>query len=196
MVLKGHESQDKKLADLFSVGAEYFGDVDWSKTRAYAMGLGQIYFNLRGREAQGIVSTGEEYRQLADDLAARLKASLVDPETGAHIVTGVYQRDAVYNGEYLHNASDLQVGFADGYRVSWQTTLGGAPDGIVYPNDRKWSGDHGGFDFADTAGVLISNRPIATDANGRANIIDIAPSVLRHFGISVPPTIDGRSLWK
>ena len=49
---------------------------------------------------------------------------------------------------------------ADGYRVSWQTTLGGSPQGIVYPNMKKWSGDHGGYDYATTAGVLISSRPL------------------------------------
>ena len=46
----------------------------------------------------------------------------------------------------------------DGYRVSWQTTLGGSPQGIVYPNMKKWSGDHGGYDFATTAGVLDLER--------------------------------------
>jgi len=196
MVLKGQEtSRDKTLGDLFS-GGEFFEHVDWSRTRAYAMGLGQIYFNLRGREGQGIVSTGDEYRTLSTDLSSRLMADLRDPDTGERIVTNVYKRDDVYSGEYLGNASDLQVGFADGYRVSWQTTLGGAPQGIVYPNLKKWSGDHGGFDFADTAGVLISSRPIAADSRGRANIIDIAPTVLQHFGVAIPSGIDGRGLWK
>jgi predicted AlkP superfamily phosphohydrolase/phosphomutase len=195
MVLKGQaESRDKTLNDLFS-GAEFFEHVDWSKTRAYAMGLGQIYFNLRGREGQGIVSTGAEYQTLATDLAARLKADFRDPDTGELIVQNVYKRDDVYTGEYLHNASDLQVGFADGYRVSWQTTLGGAPAELVYPNMKRWSGDHGGFDFADTAGVLITNRPITTDARGRANITDIAPTVLGFYGVQTPQAIDGRNLW-
>lgn len=197
MVLKGQEvTGDKTLDDLFGGGGEFWENVDWSRTRAYAMGLGQIYFNLRGREGQGIVSTGEEYRVLADDLSQRLMATLVDPADGTHIVTNVYKRDDVYSGEYLQNASDLQVGFADGYRVSWQTTLGGSPQGIVYDNLKKWSGDHGGYDYATTAGVLISSRPITTDANGRASILDVAPTVLQHFGVSVPSTIDGRVLWK
>jgi predicted AlkP superfamily phosphohydrolase/phosphomutase len=196
MVLKAQaESQDKTLHDLFG-GGEFFEHVDWSKTRAYAMGLGQIYFNLRGRESQGIVSTGDEYRVLSDDLAARLTANFRDPDTGEQIVTNVYKRDDVYSGEFLHNASDLQVGFADGYRVSWQTTLGGAPVDLVYPNMRRWSGDHGGYDYTTTAGVLITNRPITTDANGRANIADVAPTVLRFYGVPVPGTIDGKPFWQ
>ena len=83
----------------------------------------------------------------------------------------------------------------DGYRVSWQTTLGGSPQGIVYPNMKKWSGDHGGYDFATTAGVLISNRPIAQRGASGLSIIDIAPTVLKYFGLPIPGDIDGKPLF-
>ncbi|HXW04016.1 MAG TPA: alkaline phosphatase family protein [Vicinamibacterales bacterium] len=190
MALQGQQPGEKKLDDLFG-GGEFWENVDWSRTRAYAMGLGQIYFNLRGRESRGIVSPGAEASALADELAARLLA-MTDPDTGARIVRNVYKRDDVYSGEFLQHASELQVGMEDGYRVSWQTTLGGSPQGIVYPNMKKWSGDHGGFDFEITAGVLISSRPIA----GRTpSILDIAPTVLNFFGIPVPGDIDGKPLF-
>lgn len=191
MTVQGQQPGEKKLDDLFG-GGEFWENVDWSRTKAYAMGLGQIYFNLRGREGKGIVSPGQEYQQLADELSTALM-TMTDPEDGTPIVRAVYKRDDVYSGEYLDNASDLQVGFHDGYRVSWQTTLGGSPPGIVYPNMKKWSGDHGGYDYAETAGVFISNRQLASEA---ARIIDIAPTVLRHFGVTVPSTIDGRPLYQ
>jgi predicted AlkP superfamily phosphohydrolase/phosphomutase len=197
MVLRGQEPGEKKLDDLFGGGGEFWENVDWSRTRAYAMGIGQVYFNLRGREGKGIVSPGAEATQLADELSARL-LTLQDPDDGAPIVRAVYKRDDVYAGEYLMNASELQVGMEDGYRVSWQTTLGGSPKGIVYPNMKKWSGDHGGYDFATTAGVLISNRPIArqgtADASG-ISIMDIAPTVLKYFGLQIPAEIDGKPLF-
>ena len=189
MVLQGQQPGEKKLEDLFG-GGEFWENVDWSKTRAYAMGLGQIYFNLRGRESRGIVSPGAEAKQLADEMSARL-LTITDPDDGSRIVRAVYKRDEIYSGEYLQNASELQVGMEDGYRVSWQTTLGGSPQGIVYPNMKKWSGDHGGYDFANTAGVLISNRPIS---NGAPSIVDVAPTVLKFFGVQIPPTIDGKPL--
>jgi predicted AlkP superfamily phosphohydrolase/phosphomutase len=193
MVLQSQGGQapgEKKLDDLFG-GGEFWENVDWSRTRAYAMGLGQIYFNLRGREARGIVSPGAEARQLADELSARL-LTMTDPDDGARIVRSVYQRDAVYAGEFLHNASELQVGMDDGYRVSWQTTLGGSPPGIVYANMKKWSGDHGGYDFATTSGVLISNKPFASET---PSIMDIAPTVLKFFGIQIPGSVDGKSIF-
>lgn len=193
MVLKGQgESRDRKLDDLFG-GGTFWENVDWSKTRAYAMGLGQIYFNTRGREGEGIVSPGAESLALANELVNRLKSDMIDPDTKQHIVRNVYKRDDVYSGEYLGNASDLQLGFEDGYRVSWQTAQGGTPKGIVYNNMQKWSGDHGGYDYQTTSGVLITNRPISTTT---PNIIDIAPTVLQHFGVAVPKSIDGKPLWK
>src|SRR6202008_3683522 len=44
---------------------DFFRHVDWSRTRAYALGLGGIYLNLKGREAQGIVER-EEAASLCD----------------------------------------------------------------------------------------------------------------------------------
>ncbi len=192
MVLQSQSQMpgEKKLEDLFG-GGEFWENVDWSRTRAYAMGLGQIYFNLRGREARGIVSPGAEAKQLADELSARL-LTMTDPDDGTRIVRSVYQRDDVYTGEFLHNASELQVGMEDGYRVSWQTTLGGSPPGIVYPNMKKWSGDHGGYDFATTAGVLVSNKPFASQT---PSIVDIAPTVLKFFGLQIPSSVDGKSIF-
>jgi predicted AlkP superfamily phosphohydrolase/phosphomutase len=190
MALQGQAPGEKKLDDLFG-GGEFWENVDWSRTKAYAMGLGQIYFNLRGREAKGIVGAGAEYRKLAEDLSAAL-LTMKDPEDGSPIVRAVYKRDDVYSGEFLHNAADLQVGMEEGYRVSWQTTLGGSPQGIVYPNMKKWSGDHGGYDYKTTAGVLIATRPIS---QSEARIIDIAPTVLKYFGLTVPKEIDGKSLY-
>ena len=189
MVMKG-QSADKKLADLFG-GGTFWENVDWSRTRAYAMGIGQIYFNLRGRESQGIVSPGAEASTLADELSKKL-LTMTDPDDGTPIVRAVYKRDDIYSGPYLGNAAELQVGMNDGYRVSWQTTLGGSPQGIVYKNDRKWSADHGGYDYAITSGILVSSRPIVTQD---PRIIDLAPTVLKYFGVSIPGDIDGKPLF-
>jgi hypothetical protein len=57
---------------------------------------------------------------------------------------------------------------------------------------KKWSGDHGSFDYETTAGVLISSRKIDRDP---ARIIDIAPTVLRHFSLQIPADIDGKPLF-
>ncbi len=108
------------------------------------------------------------------------------------MVDAVYKRDDIYKGPFLQNASELQVGFADGYRVSWQSSLGGSPPGLVYPNMKKWSGDHGSFDYKQTSGTLISSRPLA---GGSVDIMDIAPTVLKYFGVPIPSDIDGKPIF-
>jgi len=117
---------------------------------------------------------------------------MTDPEDGSPIIRAVYKRDEIYKGDYLANAAELQVGMHEGYRVSWQTTLGGSPEGLVYPNMKKWSADHGGYDHATTAGVLIANRRITSTS---PSIMDIAPTVLKYFGLQIPSDIDGKALF-
>ena len=190
MAIQGQQPGEKKLKDLFGGGGTFWENVDWSRTRAYAMGLGQIYVNLKGREGHGIVSP-EESNSVQDALVGRL-LTMTDPKTGAKMVDAVYKRDDVYKGEFLANASELQVGLAEGYRVSWQSTLGGSPPGLVYPNMKKWSGDHGSYDYKQTSGTLIASRPIASQP---VDIMDIAPTVLRYFGVPIPPDIDGKPIF-
>ena len=79
---QGRALGDKNLNDMFGGGGQFWEDVDWTRTRAYSLGLGQIYFNLRGREGQGIVNEGDDYRRLADELSAKL-LTMTDPKTGA-----------------------------------------------------------------------------------------------------------------
>jgi predicted AlkP superfamily phosphohydrolase/phosphomutase len=190
MTLQGQAAGDKKLHDLFG-GGTFWENVDWSRTKAYAMGLGQIYLNLKGREGHGIVAPGVDAKAVEDDIASRL-LTLTDPKTGARVVDAVYRASDVYTGPFVGNAAELQVGLAEGYRVSWQTALGGSPPGIVYPNMKKWSGDHGAFDYKQTAGTLIANRPIV---QGTTSIVDLAPTVLKYFGIPIPADIDGKPLF-
>jgi len=189
MAIQGQQPGEKMLKDLFG-GGTFWENVDWTRTRAYAMGLGQVYLNLKGREGRGIVDPGES-KAVQEVLAARLM-TMTDPNTGAKMMEAVYKRDDIYHGDFLKNAAELQVGLADGYRVSWQSTLGGSPPGIVYPNMKKWSGDHGSFDYKQTAGVLISSRALA---EAQADIMDIAPTVLKYFAVPIPGDIDGKSIF-
>jgi len=123
-------------------------------------------------------------RSAEDHLVARL-AALVDPATNAPIVTAVYKRAAVYSGPYASNAPDLQVGFAVGYGP------GTAPTPLA-PNRRKWSADHASIDYKSVPGTLLSNRPTSTES---PRVIDIAPTVLRYFGVPIPSEIDGTPLF-
>ena len=189
MDFHGQEGAKKGLADLFGRG-KFFEGVDWTKTRAYAVGLGQIYFNLRGREGQGIVSSGAEYKALQDEIAAKL-VQLTDPDTGEPVMRAVYKRDDIYNGEFIQNAPDLQVGFNDGYRVGWQDSLGQINRTVVENNNRKWSGDHCATATEISGGVLFTNRKIGTEA---PHIMDLSPTILKLLEVPLPADVDGKPL--
>jgi hypothetical protein len=117
-----------------------FSEVDWLKTRAFALGLNGIFINLQARESFGIVAP-EEAAGLKREIADKLER-LRDPENGEPVVLNVYDADELYRGERSEDAPDLVIGYASGYRASWQTSLGGVPEGLIENNTRKWSGDH------------------------------------------------------
>jgi predicted AlkP superfamily phosphohydrolase/phosphomutase len=190
MVFEGQGAAGKPDRAALIGRGRFWEGVDWSRTRAYALGLGPIYFNLRGREARGIVSEGAEYRALQDEMAARLQR-LTDPRTGRPVMRAVYRRDDVYRGPYLRNAPDLQAGFDEGYRVGWQDTMGGIAREVVEDNTRKWSGDHCATAAEISGGVLFVNRKVAVASPA---IVDIAPTVLRLLGVTLPPDLDGQPL--
>jgi predicted AlkP superfamily phosphohydrolase/phosphomutase len=181
--------RDRNLEDLFGRGT-FWPNVDWSKTRAYALALGQIYVNLKGRESQGVVSPGADYDALKKELIERF-GHLRDPDTGGRVVRKVYAREDLYKGPHFNEAPDLVVGFEKGYRVSWQTSLGGIPPEVIEPNERRWSADHCSVDPELVPGVLFSSRPLAASS---PRIEDVAPSVLQRLGVTPPADMDGRDL--
>jgi len=189
MQFSGASKSDYNLEGLFGRG-DFWPNVDFERTRAYSLGLGQIYINLRGREALGTVSKGPEYRSLKKEIIARL-SGLVDPKTGEVAVRTVYDRDDIYFGPAFDDAPDLQVATASKYRVSWQSTLGGISKDVFVDNDRKWSGDHCSLDVAITPGILLCNRRITTK---RPTILDLAPTALSILGVAPPAYMDGKSI--
>lgn len=188
MSFKAQDGVKKKtLADLFGRG-RYFEGVDWTKTKAYAVGLGQIYFNLKGREGQGVVSSGAEYSALQQEIRNKL-LPLIDPANGQRVFGDVYLRDDIYHGKFIGNAPDLQVGFNDGYRVGWQDTLGGIAAAVVEDNKLKWSGDHCATATEISGGVIFINRRLTTET---PSIMDLGPSILTTLGVAVPAGLDGK----
>ncbi|MFH1857527.1 MAG: alkaline phosphatase family protein [Candidatus Omnitrophota bacterium] len=190
MTLKDTEGvRDRNLKDLFDRG-EFWPNVDWSKTKAYAMGLAGLYINLRGREPEGIVFP-HEYEALRRQIIKDLLA-LEDPKTGIRPLVNVYRRDEVYSGPYFEETPDLITGFQAGYRTSWQTALGGIPREVFEDNKRKWSGDHCSYDPSVLPGVFFCNRKLPEK---QLHIMDVAPTVLEIFDVPIPSEMDGTSFW-
>jgi predicted AlkP superfamily phosphohydrolase/phosphomutase len=177
-----------KLKDGAS-GKQYLEDVDWSQTRAFAIGLTGMFLNIKGRESKGIVDPGDEASRLREEIAEKL-SSLMDPIRNEPAIKQVYNAMKVYKGPYKTEAPDLIVGYDSGYRASWDTAVGRVTDMIFHDNKKAWSGDHC-VDQSVVPGVIFCNRDITTQ---NPRLMDIGPTVLDMFGVETPANMDGKAL--
>jgi predicted AlkP superfamily phosphohydrolase/phosphomutase len=167
---------------------EYFDGIDWSRTRAYTFGLGGVYLNLRGRESQGILPP-EEAAALKQELVRKM-SGLRDDENGAVAIAEAYEASKIYSGPYLGGAPDLIIGYSDGYRASWDAAVGKVTAHVFEDNNKTWSGDHC-VDPGLVPGVLFSNLQLIAEDPG---LEDMAPTVLRLFGIEPPGWMEGKAV--
>lgn len=183
LALKDNRKPSEDMGDCFAA-------VDWSKTYAYGLGLGGVYLNMKGRERQGIVEphSGEAER-VRNAIQSGLK-DLPDPDTGRTAIRTVSRKEDLYSGPYVDQSPDLLVNYCPGFRVSWQTSLGGFSSSLFENNTRRWSGDHI-MDPDAVPGVLFMNRPMV---GSQANILDMAPTILKHLGAGPHNSLEGTSL--
>jgi predicted AlkP superfamily phosphohydrolase/phosphomutase len=182
-----HQNGYLALKDGCDGSGEWLRDVDWSRTRAFALGLGGIYLNQAGRERHGIVKPGRESEALKAELRDKLQA-LVDPSGGRAAVRQVIDGSKQYSGPYRNDGPDLVVGCHAGYRAGWDSVTGRVKGEVFEDNRKAWSGDHC-VHPDDVPGVLFSNRRLEC---GRPAIVDIAATALDLFGVPVPRHFDGR----
>ena len=155
--------------------------VDWKRTLAWAWGgyHGRIFVNLQGREPEGQVSAAELdsfLDQLSQDLAA------IPSPDGRPMGNRVLRfmsgdGDASAQGDY----PDLMVYFGD---LSWRALGSVGHDGLFT------EGNDTGPDDAnhDPMGVLIHRGPVPWpgDEQQGLSILDVAPAILRWFGLQLP----------
>ncbi|MFP8881399.1 MAG: alkaline phosphatase family protein [Myxococcota bacterium] len=168
---------------------EYFEGVDWTRTRAFALGLTGVFINRKGREKSGIVEEGTEYRKLVQELAEKM-GQMIDPGTGRRCVRRVSVSQQFFNGPYRFDAPDLLVGWEGGYRNSWECATGQLTEEVFVDNTRRWSGDHC-VDPSIVPGVLFCDRAI-TEENPR--LIDIPATIMRLFGQEIPGYMQGQMI--
>jgi predicted AlkP superfamily phosphohydrolase/phosphomutase len=163
-------------------------DVDWSRTKAFAFGgNGEIFINVRGRDAEGVVEPGQEYEEVREQIMAGL-AKLTIPGTGQPLVARSYKKEELYHGEEMD----------------------AMPDILIEPADWNYS-DCGDLEFSSNklfdSPVVISghhrkNGILALTGRGAksglkldgTNILDLAPTILYLLGQPVPEDMDGRVL--
>ncbi|MCP4643311.1 MAG: phosphodiesterase [bacterium] len=162
-------------------------DIDWTRTKAWSSGgyYARLFLNVEGREPNGIIPAAE-YESFRDEMVQRLEA-----------MTGP---DGTPLGNRVHKPEDL-----------YPTVNGVAPDLFIYFGDLAWrSVGTVGFDsiytFENDTGPDDANHDyngilILDDRTGRdgqevtdAQLMDIAPTVLRLLGQDVPGDMQGRPI--
>jgi predicted AlkP superfamily phosphohydrolase/phosphomutase len=171
--------------------AEWLTQIDWSRTKAFVLGLTGMFLNIKGRESKGIVKPGEEARKLKDELIGKLNG-LMDTEKNEVGIREVFDTAHLYTGPYLENAPDLIIGYNTGYRTSWDCASGVVAGPIFEDNLKAWSGDHC-IDPRLVPGIFFCTHKIHVDDPA---LIDIAPTTLRLFGVEPPAHMDGKPLFE
>jgi predicted AlkP superfamily phosphohydrolase/phosphomutase len=178
------------LKDGGTTSGDWFDAVDWTRTRAFSLGLTGLFINRKGREASGIVEEGAEYDALTQEIARKLE-HLVDPATATPAIRKVEIADRLFDGPQKYDAPDLLIGYEGGYRNSWECATGAVTAEVFTDNTKSWSGDHC-VDPTIVPGVFFCNRPIVIE---QPHLLDIATSVIRLFGQTPPPEMQGGFLF-
>ncbi len=179
------------LKDGADVSGDWFAKVDWSRTKAFTLGLTGLFVNRVGREREGIVKPGAELDALCRELKQKLEA-LRDPKTGERVIREAFLTRDIHSGPYADSAPELLIGYEKGFRHSWDCATGSVTKDVFTDNTKSWSGDHC-VDPRLVPGVFWCTRDVAI---ADPAIVDLAPTILDLFGVPVPGYMQGRRLFE
>lgn len=162
-----------------------FSDIDWSRTKAYNLGINQIAINLKGREPEGIVEKGNECQSLIKELIEKLNL-IKDPFTGERLCTNIYRKKDVFKGKVLGNLPDLILECSN-YRCI-------AQGGYKINSSRLFSkhSSHSGGHYPDGIFAIYGDRVKKGKELRELDITDVAPTVLSVMGLGIPKDYDGK----
>lgn len=162
--------------------------VDWSRTRAWGSGgyYGRVFLNVQGREPEGVIPPAE-YDAVRDELAAKLAA--IPNHRGEAIGTRIFKPQDIYQ-QVNGIAPDLIVYFGD---LLWRS-VGSLGHGSIHTFDNDTGPDD--CNHAQN-GLFIWHNPRHPGGGRRvtgAQLMDIAPTVLRALGLAAPTRMQGKAL--
>lgn len=160
--------------------------VDWSRTRCWSEGgyYARVFLNVRGREPQGIIEP-DDYEKFRDELIGKLEA--LGDEHGKPIGTRAFRPEELY-GKCRGIAPDLVVIFGDLY---WRS-IGSIGYNVVHVSENDTGPDDA--NHAQDAMFLLAAPGISPKQIPPMNILDVAPTLLKLYGLPVPQDMQGKSL--
>ena len=165
--------------------------MNWQKTKAFASPAsiyGDIFLNIKNREAEGLIKPGTEAEQVIADLKEKL-LNFKDPQTNEQVVNQVFLREEIFPNDQEQASPELLIKPTDGYAVFSQLN-----ENKVLRQNIPWeeiTGTH------RMNGILIVRSEKVKNMNNRsfpARIIDLAPTILYLMGVPIPKNMDGTVL--
>jgi predicted AlkP superfamily phosphohydrolase/phosphomutase len=158
--------------------------IDWANTIAYASDQHRVYLNVKGRDPQGRVAPAAYEEQIA-----RLESELtgLTDENGHSLLAEVLRGRDIYHGPFAEEGPDLVV-FLDDHRCAFNSSVGG--DQVLQPSTRLSGAHH-------PEGLLMIQGPgVERGKRIRADIVDIAPTMLHALGAPISAASDGKPIAK
>jgi predicted AlkP superfamily phosphohydrolase/phosphomutase len=170
--------------------------IAWSQTRAFLIenaNEGYIRINLRGRDPDGTVGPGKEYEDLCEQIY-RTVTTMVNPANGAVAARAVYKTDDIYQGPCRSHMPDIVINWNDDAKIT--TELLTDKYGIACSKEPGcalapyYTGNHRPNAFMVSQGPGIPQGTVCQ----AASVLDLAPTILKQFGIDPPNYMDGKVL--
>ena len=163
-------------------------DVDWDRTRVWGAGgyYARLFFNVRGREPHGTVEPAE-IPALTAELRRYLDA--VRRPDGTPLGARVFAPAEVYR-EVVGDPPDLMAYFGE---VRWRSA-GTIGHGRWFLEENDTGPDDAVHSFDGIYALFDPARPGGGVDGGRQKIIDIGPTVLQRFGVTLPYHLEGQPI--
>jgi predicted AlkP superfamily phosphohydrolase/phosphomutase len=170
--------------------------ISWPHSRAFLIenaNEGYIRINLKGREPQGIVESGEEYESLCEEIYETVK-SMTNPANGKRAAHTVYKTDDVYDGPCRSHMPDIIINWNDDAKLTTELLTkkyGMARSALPgYALPPYYTGNHRPNAFTIAIGPEISAGKVLKGTS----ILDLAPTILAYFGITPSAHMEGKVL--
>jgi len=161
--------------------------IDWSNTYAWGWGghYARIFLNVKDREKFGIIDS-EDYEMWQDKVAELIK-SIPDDE-GNPMNTRVFKPQDLF--EIVRgDAPDLLVYFDD---LKWRSA-GMVGYKSMYLNENETGPDEAAHDYNGVFIIYDTSKKKSGKLEEK-NILDIAPTILKIFGITIPEDLEGKCI--
>ena len=174
-----------------------FAGIDWEGTAAFSEELSyhpSIRLNVRGREPAGVVEPAE-VEGLTDEIIEAL-GELRDPWSGRRVVAGAHRRASLYRGAAVAEAPEIVLDLAlDGqYAYNCLSSQGSGPVWRWLSRRERLGAKGAGMNGTHRReGFWLVAGPGVAPRRKRAEMVDMAPTVLSALGLAPPDWLEGCS---